>query len=190
LGRTALPGGEPLTSWQSLRAPAEPWGWWPAPGRPTQRQQAPIRNPGWNLPPGGTLLEQHWSVLSPQLPGRCGQQRQERTEDVGCNRRWLDLELPDLRRERHGVGVQISCPAAASPPDAWPQGGGSPRTGLTHRTSWEPVAATCERSSFSSVVPPTGHKQRSLAVHSGQSRSVRSLRDGRWAGHTLLTCGG
>ena len=140
-----------------------------------------------NLPQGGTLLEQHWSMLSPQLPGSCGQQRQERTEDVGCNRRWLDLQLPDLRRERQGVGVQISHPAAASPPDSWPQGGGSPRTGLTHRTSWEPVAATCERSSFSPAVPPTCHKQRSRAVHSGQSRS---LPEGRSAGHTLLTCGG
>ena len=69
LGRTALPGAEPLTSWQSLRAPAEPWGWWPAPGRPTQRQQKTYPQVRLNLPPGGTLLEQHWSMLSPQLPG-------------------------------------------------------------------------------------------------------------------------
>jgi hypothetical protein len=36
----------PLTSWHPPRAPAEPWGWRPAPGRPTQRQQTPIRKSG------------------------------------------------------------------------------------------------------------------------------------------------
>jgi hypothetical protein len=63
-------------------------------------------------PGRGTLLEQHWSMLSPQLPGSCGQQRQERTEDVGCNRRWLHLQLhlqlPDSGGRDRGVGVQTS----------------------------------------------------------------------------------
>jgi hypothetical protein len=42
-------------------------------------------------------------------------------------------------------------------------------------------------SSSSPAVPPACHKQRSPAVCSGQSRS---LREGRWAGRTSLTWGG
>jgi hypothetical protein len=41
-------------------------------------------------------------------------------------------------------------------------------------------------SSFSPGVPPTCHKQRSLAVSSGQSRS---LEDDRWAGRQLPDLG-
>jgi hypothetical protein len=95
----------------------------------------------------------------------CGQRRQERTQDVGCNRRWLDLQLPDLRRERQAVGVQISRPAAASPPDSWPQGGGSPRTGLTPKRVGSPS-------------PPRGNDRHSRrpchlpAIGSGDDRYI------------------
>jgi hypothetical protein len=41
------------------------------------------------------------------------------------------------------------------------------------------VTVRCGASSFSSAVPPACHKQRSPAVSSGQSRS---LREARWAG--------
>jgi len=125
-------------------------------------------------------------VLRAQSPGSCGQQRQERTEDVGCNRRWLDLQLPDLSGRDGRGAVQISPPGCREPSRLLPA-----RRWITEDGPHPPnelgAAAMCERSSFSPAVPPTCHKQRSPAVHSGQSRS---LREGRPAGHTLLTCGG
>jgi hypothetical protein len=86
-------------------------------GRPRGAQPNAIKNLSASqaepAPGRGTLLEQHWSMLSPPLPGSCGQQRQERTEDVGCNRRSLHLQLPDLRRETGSWGPNLH-PAATS----------------------------------------------------------------------------
>jgi hypothetical protein len=60
------------------------------------------------------------------------------------------------------------------------------------------VAATCGRSSFSPVMPPACHKQRSRAVSSGQSRPVNSvvglanlsLTWGGGAGRNCMACKG
>jgi hypothetical protein len=49
------------------------------------------------------------------------------------------------------------------------------------------IAASCKPGRSRPAVPPACHKQRSPAVPSGQSRS---LREGRCARRTLLTCGG
>jgi hypothetical protein len=105
LGRTALPGGEPShPGSRSGRRPSHGDG-----GRPRGVQP----NAGKNLSAsqaepalGGALLEQHGSMLSSQLPGGCGQRRQERTEDVGGNRRWLDLQLPDLSGRDRELGFK------------------------------------------------------------------------------------
>jgi hypothetical protein len=119
-------------------------------------------------PGRGTLLEQHWSMLSPQLPGSCGQQRQERTEDVGCNRRWLDLQLPDSGGRDRELGSNLP-PGGREPPESWPQGGGSPRTGLTHRTSWAPSPSRAnDRHSRRPCHPPatsSGHQRYPAVSH-------------------------
>src|SRR5215211_1294855 len=39
------------------------------PGAPNPMSAKTYPQVRLNLPPGGTLLEQHWSMLSPQLPG-------------------------------------------------------------------------------------------------------------------------
>jgi hypothetical protein len=77
-------------------------------------------------------------------------------------------------------------PAAASPSGIlatkrWPPG-----MGLTLRLTWSRYRQV-RAPSFSPAVPPACHKQRAPAVSSGQPRS---LRGGRWAGHTSLTWGG
>ena len=51
-------------------------------------------------------------------------------------------------------GVRVSPPPAASPSGSLPTGGGSPRTGLTVRSSWEPSRPGRRASSFSPAVPP------------------------------------
>jgi hypothetical protein len=62
----------------------------------------------------------------------------------------------------------------------------SPRTGLTSGRAGS-RRRQVGASSSAPVVPPACHKQRSPAVCSGQSRSLRA---GRWAGRSSLTWGG
>jgi hypothetical protein len=61
----------------------------------------------------------------------------------------------------------------------------SPRAGLTLWPSWS-RRRHVDASSFLPAVPPACHKQRSPAVSSGQSRS---LREGRHGGYLPLTSG-
>jgi hypothetical protein len=60
------------------------------------------------------------------------------------------------------------------------------RVGLTQRPGWSRRRHEIPGSS-SAAVPPACHKQRSRAVSSGHSRS---LRGGRWTGRPSLTWGG
>jgi hypothetical protein len=69
-----------------------------------------------------------WVRSRPESRGR---QRAGADQDVGCNRRSLHLQLPDLRRGDRRGGVRVSHPVAASPPGSCLRGGESPRTGLT-----------------------------------------------------------
>jgi serine/threonine protein kinase len=71
-------------------------------------------------------------------------------------------------------GGRVSPPAAASPPASWPRGGGH-RGRASPSGELEAVAARCGASSFSPAVPAC-HKQRSPAVSSGHSRSLRGGR--------------
>ena len=70
-------------------------------------------------------------------------------------------------------------PAAANPPGSWPRGGKSPKTGLTHGTSWEPSPPD------GSVIVLAGRAIRVplAAVTSGIRRTVTVTRTGRsgWA---------
>jgi hypothetical protein len=109
---------------------------------------------------------------------------QERTQDVGCNRRSLDLQLPDLRRGRQARW-------SSSLPTQLPRAlRALARVAVSHRgrASLSGRARNPRRHVRTIVilagVPPTCHKQRSRAVASGQSRS---LRDGRCAGRWPLT---
>jgi hypothetical protein len=109
---------------------------------------------------------------------------QERTQDVGCNRRSLDLQLPDLRRGRQARW-------SSSLPTQLPRAlRALARVAVSHRgrASLSGRARNPRRHVRTIVilagVPPTCHKQRSPAVSSGQSRS---LRDGRCAGRWPLT---
>jgi hypothetical protein len=87
---------------------------------------------------------------------------------------------PPLRR-RARVGVSHRLPRAlrALAPRRWV----TPGTDLTLWTIWS-RRRQVRASSFSPAVPPACHKQRSPAVSSGQSRS---LRYGRCAGRWPLT---
>jgi hypothetical protein len=109
------------------------------PGRPTQRQQTPIRDFRLNLPREELSLGGIGPCWVRSRPESRGQQRgQERTQDVGCNRRSLDLQFLDLRRGRQArwsSSLLTQLPRALRALPTW---GMSPRTGLTLRTSWEP----------------------------------------------------
>ena len=83
-------------------------------------------------------------------------------------------------------GVRVSPPGCREPSGLLPTRRWSPRTGLTQQSSWS-RRRQVRASSFSPAVPPACHKQRSPAVSSGQSRS---LRGGRWAGRASLTWDG
>jgi hypothetical protein len=94
---------------------------------------------------------------------------------------------PSRQPSRRRGGGRVSPPSCREPCGLPPTKPWSPRTGLTLRSSWEPSPPRREASSFSPAVPPTCHKQRYLAVCSGQPRS---LEGSRWAGRWSLTWGG
>jgi hypothetical protein len=125
-------------------------------------------------------------MLSPQSPGSCGQQRQERTQEVDATagRSTSNSLTSGGRQTRSGSNPPTRRLRALQ---------ALGRKAVGHEDGPHPpnelgaVAVTSEQSSFSSAVPPTCHKQRSSAVHSGWSRS---LGEGGLAGRTPLTWGG
>jgi hypothetical protein len=121
---------------------------------------------------GGTLLEQPWSMLSPQLPrvadnsGRSAQ----RTLDATAGRSTSNSLTSGGRDRELGFNLPPGCrePSRLLAARRWViEDGPYPPNELGA------VAVTCEQSSFPPAVPPTCHKQRSPAVCSGQSRSLR-----------------
>jgi hypothetical protein len=119
-------------------------------------------------PGRGTLVEQHWSMLSPPLPGSCGQQRQERTEDVGCSRRWLDLNSLTAGGRDRELGANLP-PGCREPSNSWPQGGGSPRTASpTERVGSPSPPRANDRRSRRPCHPPaisSGHQRYPAVSH-------------------------
>jgi hypothetical protein len=119
-------------------------------------------------------------------PAGSGAQGHERSPCGLRNRR------SDRQRCRHQqlfkrrARVRVSPPGCREPSGPLPTRRLSPRTGLTLRSSMS-RRRQVRASSSSAAVPPACHKQRSIAVSSGQSRSHRG---GRCAGRTLLTWGG
>jgi hypothetical protein len=110
-----------------------------------------------------------------QPPGRCSADR--------CEKRmiptFVPAPTPSVTTASSGISRERRSPAC--PPGGGHRGRASPSTRAGNR--YLQVRA----SSFSPAVPPACHKQRSRAVCSGQSRS---LRGGRWAGRTSLTWDG
>ena len=90
-----------------------------------------------------------------------------------------------MYRPGNARGVLVVVPPAAAPLRGLPRRQAVAQNG-PHPTLELSRGPQCEPSSFSPAVLPACHKQRSPAVSSGQSRS---LRGGHWAGRTCLTWG-
>ena len=129
--------------------------------------------------PGGTLLEQHWSMLSPQLPGSCGQQRQERTEDVGCNAGGSTSNSLTQAGETGELGSKPP-PGCHEPPDSM-----AARRWVTEDGPHPPNELGARRRHVRTIVIPAGRATHvpQAAVTSGMQRSVTVTRRRRlgWA---------
>jgi hypothetical protein len=142
----------------------------------------PTRPPSHAGPAPGAQVPDNCrrSVLGPQPKGtpRTTTGRSDHQPCVESAGRWTYSPADHRCRRQATWSSSLPTSGCREPSGLLPTMQWSPGTGPTLRPGWS-RRRQARASSFVSAVPPTCHKQRSPAVRSGQSRS---LRGGRWAG--------